>query len=46
MEAADRETGPSALAAKGKARALLLFIVGAQVTFGVVLKLFFFTFSS
>jgi len=46
MEEADRQTGPMALAAKGKARALLLFIVGVQVTFGVVLKLYFFTFSS
>jgi hypothetical protein len=40
MEAADTlPPGPSAIAAKGKARVLLLFIVGLQVLFGVVLKL-------
>ena len=40
MEAADQlPPGPSALAEKGKARFLLLFIVCLQLVFGIVLKL-------
>ena len=38
------ETGPAAVTTAGAARLLLLFIVAAQVAFGVCLKLFFFRF--
>jgi hypothetical protein len=39
IEVAESQPGPSAIAAIGKARALLMFIVILQVLFGVVLKL-------
>ena len=45
MAAAAQDSGPAAMASASAARMLLVFIVGAQVCFGVILKLFFFTFA-
>ena len=45
MAAAAAETSPAAAATAAGARTLLAAIVGAQLAFGVVLKLYFFSFT-